>query len=155
DELLRRVETLPAHERFLELFVMSHIDADHIGGALPFFKAMKLGLKFGDVWFNGWRHVSGRLGPKQGEMFSTAIQDFKLPWNKWRDGAAIIAEGDELPVYALSGGMTLTLLSPTRGQLGKLAQVWEKELKNAGLVPGGRVDYRKFLSGAPPSTSTD
>ena len=31
----------------------------HIGGALPFFKAVQQGLRFGDVWFNGWRHISG------------------------------------------------------------------------------------------------
>jgi beta-lactamase superfamily II metal-dependent hydrolase len=154
-ELLRRVEALPEPDRFLELFVMSHIDADHIGGALPFFKSLQLGLRFGDVWFNGWRHVSGRLGSRQGEMFSTAIQDFELPWNVWRDGGPIVVDGDELPVHVLPGDMTLTLLSPTPKQLQKLAPVWTRELKRHGLEPGARVDYRKFLSGTPPSTSTD
>jgi hypothetical protein len=154
-ELLRRVEALSERERFLELFVMSHIDADHIGGALPFFKSLRLGLRFGDVWFNGWRHVSGRLGARQGEMFSTAIQDFDLRWNGWRDGGPIVVEGDDPPVHVLPGGMTLTLLSPTPAQLRQLAPVWTRELKRHGLEPGARVDYRKFLSGTPPSTSTD
>ncbi len=154
-ELLRRVEALPERDRFLDLFVMSHIDADHIGGALPFFKALRLGLRFGDVWFNGWRHVSGRLGARQGEMFSTAIEDFELPWNVWRNGGPIVVDGDELPVHVLPGGMTLTLLSPTPAQLRKLAPVWTRELKRHGLEPGARVDYRKFLRGTPPSTSTE
>ena len=37
-ELLRRVAALPAREQFFELFILSHIDSDHIGGALPLFK---------------------------------------------------------------------------------------------------------------------
>jgi beta-lactamase superfamily II metal-dependent hydrolase len=152
--LLARVEQLPANERFLELFVMSHIDSDHIGGALPFFKAVQQGLRFGDVWFNGWRHVSGQLGARQGEMFSTAIQDFQLPWNAWRDGGTILVDDNELPECVLPGGMRLTLLSPTRVQLDKLKPVWTRELKRYGLVPGGRVDYSRMLGGTR-STKSD
>lgn len=153
-DLLARVDEVPRNEQMLELFVLTHIDADHIGGALPFFKAVQRGLRFGDVWFNGWRQLRKFLGPRQGEMFSTAIQDFELPWNVWRDGAAIVVEGDELPVHELPGGMTLTLLSPGPAQLEKLGPEWIKELKRQGLEPGARVDYRRFLRGTP-STSTD
>jgi beta-lactamase superfamily II metal-dependent hydrolase len=152
--LMRRVDDLPTGERSLELFVLSHIDADHIGGALPFFRAVQQGLRFGDVWFNGWRHLSGRLTARQGEMFSTAIQDFELPWNAWRDGDAIVIDDGPLPVQELPGGMKLTLLSPMRQQLKRLAPVWTRELKRYGLEPGSRVDYTRFLKGTP-STSTD
>ena len=153
--LLARVNRLPENERFLELFVMSHIDSDHIGGALPLFRAVKRGLRFGDVWFNGWRHVSGQLGARQGEMFSTAIQDFELPWNVWYNGAAVmVQDGNVLPQYVLPGGMTLTLLSPTRMQLDKLKPVWTRELKRYGLEPGTRVDYSRMLKGTP-STKAD
>lgn len=153
--LLQRVDALSQGERFLELFVMSHIDSDHIGGALPFFRAVERGLRFGDVWFNGWRHISGRLGARQGEMFSTAIQDFNLPWNAWRDGGPVVVREDEaLPEHVLPGGMRLTLLSPTPDRLKKLGPVWQRELKRYGLEPGSRVDYRKFLKGTP-STSKD
>jgi len=149
-----RVEALPKKDRFLELFVMTHIDADHIGGALPFFKAVRAGLTFGDVWFNGWRQLSGTLGPRQGEMFTTAIEDFRLVWNGWQDGGSIAVRGGALPQHELPGGLHLTLLSPTSVQLGKLAPVWARELRRAGLEPGARVDYSKFLRGSP-STSTD
>jgi beta-lactamase superfamily II metal-dependent hydrolase len=153
-ELNRRVQAVPENERFLELFIMSHIDSDHIGGALPFLKTIKEELKLGDVWFNGWRHLSGQLGSRQGEMFSTAIQDFELPWNKWLDGGTIVVAGDKLPECVLPGGMRLVLLSPTPAQLKKLAPVWTRELKRYGLEPGARVDYSRFLKGKP-STSTD
>jgi|GEM_PF-187685 len=152
--LSRRVDAVPASERFLELFVLSHIDSDHIGGALPFFKVVERGLRFGDVWFNGWRHLSGQLGARQGEMFSTALQDLDLPWNVWREGGPVVVEGGGLPVHVLPGGMKLTLLSPTPEKLKKLAPVWARELKRYGLEPGARVDYSKFLKGTP-STSTN
>ena len=153
-ELRRRVESLPENDRHFELLVMSHIDADHIGGVLPFIGAVKRGMQFGDVWFNGWRHLSGRLGSKQGEMFSSALQDLNLPWNEWRQGEAIVVDGEDLPVQTLPGGMKLTLLSPRPAQLAKLAPAWARELKKAGLEPGARVDYSTFLRGSP-STSTD
>lgn len=147
--LLDRVEAVPESERFLELFVLSHVDSDHIGGALSFFKAVKKGLRFGDVWFNGWKHVSGQLGARQGEMFSAAITDFELPWNVWQNGKPILTSTDELPRHVLPGGMELTLLSPTSEQLKNLTPIWTRELKRHGLEPGGRVDYDRFLKGTP------
>ena len=152
--LLRRIDALPASERQFELLVLSHIDSDHIGGALPLMKAVQNGLRFGDVWFNGWKHLSGQLGSKQGEMFSSAIEDLHLPWNAWRQGHAIVVGADDLPTTTLPGGMKITLLSPTPAQLQKLAPAWQQELKKAGLVPGSHVDYSRFLKGSP-STSTD
>jgi len=152
--LLKHVAALPEHDRQFELLICSHIDSDHIGGVLPLMKTVRQGVRFADVWFNGWRHLSGQLGSKQGEMFSSAIEDLHLPWNAWRQGHAIVIDGDDLPTATLAGGMKLTLLSPTPVQLEKLAPAWHQELKKAGLVPGAHVDYSRFLKGSP-STSTD
>jgi hypothetical protein len=132
---------------------MTHVDADHIGGALPLFKAVRRGLTFGDVWFNGWRHLSGALGPRQGEMFTTAIEDFRLAWNAWQDGGPIAATDGDVSEHELPGGLRLTLLSPTTTQLRRLAPVWARELRRAGLEPGGRVDYSRFLRGTPSQSS--
>ena len=90
----------------------------------------KRGLRFGDVWFNGWRHISGQLGARQGEMFSTAIQDFELPWNVWRAGGTIVVERrraadaraarrDEADAAVADGAQNSTKLKP----------VWTRELK--------------------------
>jgi beta-lactamase superfamily II metal-dependent hydrolase len=152
--LLARLEAVPSNERFLELFILSHIDSDHIGGALGVFRAARNGLRFGDVWFNGWRHVSGQLGARQGEMFSTAILELELPWNVWQDGRTVMVDGTDLPVQVLPGGMTLTLLSPTRATLDKLRPIWTNELKRYGLEPGSRVEYGRMLRGTP-STKAD
>jgi hypothetical protein len=77
-----------------------------------------------------------------------------LPWNAWRDGTAIVVDGDDPPTHVLPGGMKLTLLSPTPLQLRNLAPVWARELKRYGLEPGARIDYSRFLRGTP-TTSTD
>ncbi|MEO8751895.1 MAG: CHAT domain-containing protein [Casimicrobiaceae bacterium] len=152
-QLMQRVEQVPKKERELELFVMSHIDSDHIGGALPFLRAARQGLHFGDVWFNGWRHLTGQLGARQGEMFSSAIEDLEVPWNEWRERGPIVVDGDALPLYKLPGGMQLTLLSPGTTQLRRLAPVWSRELKRSGLEPGSHVDYSRFLKGTPTSST--
>src|SRR5438045_4073908 len=51
--LRERVLALGEPERVIDLVVVSHIDSDHIGGMLPLLAATDLGLRIGDVWFNG------------------------------------------------------------------------------------------------------
>lgn len=158
--LKARVESLPEKDRRFELFVLTHIDNDHIGGTIPFFADAGLGVELGDVWFNGWRHLpADKLNAKQAEIFSTLVRDRKLPWNAAADGGPLMVGprtggADELPVFTLPGGLKLTLLSPTRDRLIKLRARWEKELKEHGLTPGSKVDYRKFLGGTR-TASTD
>ncbi len=48
---------LPEAERRFELFVVSHIDADHIDGGLLLLQDTALGAQIGDVWFNGWPQI--------------------------------------------------------------------------------------------------
>jgi len=154
-QLKPRIERVPQHERHFELFVMTHIDADHIGGGIPFVEAAEtLGVTFGDVWFNGWAQIKeyGFLGAKQGEIFSALIVKHGWPWNKWQEGKAIVLEGDGLLTRALPGGMVLTLLSPTADKLRKLALKWKKEIKALGLEPG---EGDKMLAKPTVSTSTD
>jgi beta-lactamase superfamily II metal-dependent hydrolase len=153
--LKQRMERVPAKDRDFDLFVLTHIDADHIGGAIPFFKDQNLAVRFKDIWFNGWKHLPrGFLAAKQAEIFSTIVRDRKLPWNASFDEGPIMLDKGKLPTKTLRGGMKLTLLSPTRKKLAKLRPVWEKELRRHGLTPGSKRDFRKFLAGAK-SRSTD
>src|SRR4029453_6085089 len=70
-----------------ELFVVSHIDADHIGGAVKLLEEVPpLGVTFGDIWFNGYYHLDNKpppdvLGAKQAEQLSALIDGWNLPWN--------------------------------------------------------------------------
>ena len=74
--LRARIEGLPAADRHFELLIVTHIDADHIDGALKLLQDETLGTSFGDVWFNGWRHLPETLeplGPVAGERLTDAI----------------------------------------------------------------------------------
>lgn len=129
----------------IELFVVTHVDADHIGGALKLLEQSgPLGITFGDVWFNGYRHLDNQrmpapddvLGGKQGEQLSALIDDARLNWNQAFDRRAVmVPDTGPLPSVDIAG-MTLTLLSPTFEKLQMLKPVWEKEVVKAGLVPG-------------------
>jgi beta-lactamase superfamily II metal-dependent hydrolase len=121
-----------------ELFVVTHIDDDHIGGALRFLdEAGALGVEIGEVWFNGYDHlVRGFLGSEQGEKLSELIVRGGWNWNTSFDGKAVVVEDDgELPVVDVAG-MQLTLLSPTWDKLEKLREAWDKELLEKNLVRG-------------------
>lgn len=147
-------QRIPGNAHF-DLFVLTHIDADHIGGAIALLDDRR-DVSFGDVWFNGWKHLPKRLlSAKQGEVFSTLLVDRQLPWNKAFDERAVALSGGELPVITtLPGDLSLTLLSPTTAALERLARVWKRSIQRSGLVPGHHRSYRQFLARSP-TTSTD
>ena len=122
----------------LELMVVTHIDADHIAGILGLLEDRTVYVHVRDLWFNGWRHLpTDRLGAKQAEALGAAIVRRRLPWNGDFGGEAVmVPDQGPLPVVELPGGMRLTLLSPTREALADLRPVWEREVREAGLVPG-------------------
>jgi beta-lactamase superfamily II metal-dependent hydrolase len=127
--LKKRIEALPREQRHFELFILTHIDDDHIGAAIKLLKDAKtLGLSFGDIWFNGWRHISDLMNARQGEEFSRLLEANGLPWNQAKGGARMVREEDELPRFTLPSGMVLTLLSPTPERLAALARSWDKEM---------------------------
>jgi hypothetical protein len=120
------------------LVVVTHVDADHITGVLDLLEAPGGDPPFAEVWFNGWEHLApGVRGPVQGERLGAAIRRRRLPWNAAFDGKAVVVPADgPLPVVELPGGLRLTLLSPSPTQLAALQPVWEREVRDAGLVPG-------------------
>jgi glyoxylase-like metal-dependent hydrolase (beta-lactamase superfamily II) len=50
--LKRRIMGLSDKDRIFELLIVTHIDTDHIGGALKLLADRSLGVTFRDVWFN-------------------------------------------------------------------------------------------------------
>jgi len=156
DRLQARLRTFKTRIEKFDVFVLTHIDADHIGGSIDFFNEGAGGLSFDDVWFNGWKHLPRkRLSAKQGEIFTTLIEDNELPWNEWMDGKAILVKGRDLPTTMLNGGMKITLLSPTLKKLESLSTVWQKELDKHGFGSdkARKRYYRQFLGGTTPTMS--
>ena len=41
--------------------MISHVDGDHIEGAVKLLNQPDLQVRFRDIWFNGWPQLSGRL----------------------------------------------------------------------------------------------
>jgi beta-lactamase superfamily II metal-dependent hydrolase len=136
--LKQRLLKIPEGKRRIELLVVTHIDADHIGGALALLKNYKeLGLEIGDVWFNGYNQLSDILGAKQGEDLIAVLFAKNLPWNKAFGGHAVVILPEKpLPEVQIEGGATLTLLSPYRLQLENLHDKWKEVIEGAGLIPG-------------------
>lgn len=141
-----KTESNSASGLAFELLILTHIDEDHIGGGIELLKDAKaLGLSFGDIWFNGWKHIAAFLGAVQGEQFSELLVQGKWPWNEWLKGERImLPDSGPLRSCTLPGGMLLTLLSPNQPKLAKLAQKWNKDVtklvkenpKAKGLAPG-------------------
>jgi hypothetical protein len=131
----RRLDRLPAPRRF-ELLVVTHVDEDHIAGAVRLLGALRdLDVRFEDIWFNGREHLEGRrvvldrLGAKQGEFLSALISKQTTRWNMAFDGfPAQVGDDARLPAVELEGGLRLTLLSPTGAELRSMAAKWDKEL---------------------------
>jgi hypothetical protein len=114
----------------VELFILTHIDADHISGAIDLFTDPDVAARFGDVWFNGWNQLRGFLSVSQGDAFSDLLDrdDRPFTWNGTIRAddppPPVVTDGDDHPEIVLAGGLRLTVLSPTPTALGKLARHW-------------------------------
>lgn len=156
-----RILALREDDRHFELLVITHIDIDHIGGVLELLRQRaSLGVSFGEIWFNGYVHLSAGgvvpqpeapdiLGPLQGEELTELIvASGASRWNAAVHGAALVvpASGPLQPLRELPGGMRLTLLSPLQSQLDRLKPVWDAACRKAGIVPGAAtaVDLKQL-----------
>ncbi len=126
----------------LDLFVMTHIDADHIEGSIYLLQDEGFAEpgRIHDVWFNGWEQINSLatdgLGAVQGEYFSALIRKRKLAWNKaFGSAAVVVPDTGPMPTTTLEGGMKITLLSPTEEKLKALRAYWMKDLAGK-LEPG-------------------
>ncbi|MCM8857887.1 MAG: MBL fold metallo-hydrolase [Candidatus Thiodiazotropha sp.] len=139
-DLKKSFEAIPETQREFELLVVTHIDADHISGVLKLLESDLPGVRFKDIWFNGWRHLPESplesLGPVQGERLTDLLVKPDYPWNlAFKGQAAKTEENGSMEYRDLEDGMRLTLLSPNQAKLAKLKPVWEREVKAAGLDP--------------------
>ena len=132
-------ETTPALKKLLnawpdaqiELLIVSHIDDDHIAGAIRLLKDKGLRARIKDIWFNGATKQQGneleKLGFKKGDKLEEMLADksLKLPWNRTFSGADVVVDTSKVnkPVI-LPLDASITLLSPTVASLHALREAW-------------------------------
>jgi len=147
-ELRARLAALPKPQRVFELFIITHVDRDHIEGSMSLLEDAASPVTFKQIWFNGYDHLkSAKLEPfgaVQGERVTAALLKRKKAWNKQWKGKAAALRGKTFPRIRLDGGMTLTLLSPDRQKLVELIPTWEAECKAAGIIPGTAARRKKL-----------
>ena len=148
--LRAHVEALPAEARAVELLVVTHIDADHIDGVVKLLRHPELGLKYHEVWFNGWPQLErslaggavasaggGERGAVSGGALDLTLLRGGLACNERFQGyAALVPDDGELPRARLQGGLELTLLSPAPAKLRALRTTWLKTFAALGGRPG-------------------
>lgn len=139
----------------LDLFVVTHIDTDHIGGVLKLLDDPPPGLNVAQVWFNAWRHIAPEtkdlMGPIDGEILSCQLEEKGWAWNgvsfRGLSGSAVgVPLKGKLPSVTLDGGMKLTVLSPGPAQLANLRKNWKDVCRKAGLEPGQPAERLKALA---------
>lgn len=118
----------------IHLLVVSHVDDDHIVGAIRLLKDRNLRGRIEDIWFNGATRrqdlglegLGFNKGDKLEEMLSE--KSLGLPWNKAFGGADIAVDSNKpnRPVK-LPFGATITLLSPTVEALRDLRKAWASD----------------------------
>lgn len=146
----------------LALLVVTHIDRDHIRGILPLLKEEPTVVAPLDIWFNGRKHLADNLGEKDGEALGELLSARALPWNKheaFANRAVVVPDAGPLPRVELSGGATLTLLSPYRQNLTALDAEWGDELghwaNDAETPEAARVEADDLLGKPEPLTGLD
>lgn len=149
--LRAEIERLPPEQRTFELLVVTHIDADHIDGIVKLMRHPELGVKFQEVWFNGWPQITtlptlapategaddeGR-GPVSGSYLDHLLIRSGDECNvRFRNRAVCVADDGALPRARLAGGLELTLLSPTVDKLRSLRATWYQAFNKLGKDPG-------------------
>lgn len=132
---------LPSHD----VFLVTHIDADHIGGSLAMLEDPVVAAQFKELWFNGRRHLieSQSLEPygyEQGERLTATLQQHASAWNASFGGAALFRPDDGNLMRCSIGGAEITILTPTKVELAALLKGWDKVIRDAGLVANDETE---------------
>jgi len=124
----------------IDFFVVSHIDADHIDGAVILLQqAKEMGVQLGEIWFNAWPQIAtpgpATFAPEQGEFLGALIEKAGLrdKWNTRAGGKAIfLSETGPPREIPLEDNARLTLLSPGKTQIDRLRARWISAVRGVG-----------------------
>lgn len=133
--LRERLSLIAQAGEVLELYVLTHIDADHIEGALSYLRDVDRPIIPQEVWYNGQCEMAptGKRSMAQGDAFSIALRALGWPVNvTFSNGVARVGTA---PVPVNIAGLCLTLLSPDERHLAALGANWSKWYQQQTLRP--------------------
>lgn len=118
---------LAAIDSTFALYVLTHIDSDHIEGALSFLKDAARPSAPLEVWYNGRREmVASPVGARsmaQGDAYTTRLSELGWPVNtRFADG---VAKLESAPPLMDIFGLKVTVLSPDAPRLAALGSRWD------------------------------
>lgn len=157
-------------EAQIELLVVSHIDDDHIAGAIRLLKDKHLRPRIKDIWFNGATKQQGneleKLGFKKGDKLEEMLADksLELPWNSAFGGADVVVDTSRLKPLSLPLDARISLLSPTVASLQALRDAWaanslqqetEKTVEATETQSVARVGLERMGSPVAPAIDVD
>jgi beta-lactamase superfamily II metal-dependent hydrolase len=140
--LRKRMALEPEETRVFELMVVTHIDADHIDGALILLqdKNSPTGVKFHakEFWFNAFAQLpkpdSESFAPLQGEFLNSLLTldtELERVWNKsFNNGAVMVPDDKPLPEIKLDNDAKITMLGPTTAGLRRLRSRWSSAIRD-------------------------
>lgn len=131
--LKKQLARMAADGQALELYVLTHIDADHIEGALTFLRDKTRPIEPKNVWYNGYRQMTdhGRRSMKQGDDYSAALAKLRWPVNRHFAGGVASIEAASGPIDV--AGLKVTMLSPDSARLRALGDRWDEWRKQQGV----------------------
>lgn len=137
ETMIKSLKKVAPDLKTLELFVITHVDIDHIDGTVLLLNQKELPFTIKEVWFNGYNEMlhadDDLLGVIQGEYVSALLNQKKLPHNtNFNKKAVMVKDYNALPEIILEDGMKLTLLGPNRTGLDAMKAKWAEEVKVIG-----------------------
>lgn len=127
----------------VELFVMSHVDADHIGGAIPMVRQATPPFSPKRVWYNSKPQlmaaqtrspITEPFSARQGEKLARGIVKFNWPWNAEFASEIVSTDSPEAAqAIEIEDGLSIRLLSPGDAQLIDMIDQWDDELARAKI----------------------
>jgi beta-lactamase superfamily II metal-dependent hydrolase len=148
----------PGHAKTkFEVIVYTHIDSDHVEGAVHLMGDAIMKGRTKDVWFNSWDEIKeealDQLGAKQGEYLEALLKLTGVKRNQlW--GGSTICVPDAGPLLSTTiKGLQITLLSPSKAKLEALQKFWVSDLDD--LMNAGNDDEALELLREDPKYAPD